>query len=104
MASPDEVLDNVATVLDMVGGSMQGVMELAPAGDDESDDDGDDSDSSSIHNNDRECSSVAAACKRAAKCGFSAKEREVLAMCRKVLQRVCVRDVTWPVGLTDNRK
>jgi hypothetical protein len=87
MARPEEVQDNVATMLDMVG-SMQGVVELAPAGDSSTDcDQG--QDNSSSH-------------KQAAQSGLSPKERELLARVREVLQPV--QDVTWPVGLTDNRK
>jgi hypothetical protein len=40
--------------------------------------------------------------KGATAAGFSADEAAVLAKMRSVLQPV--KDVTWPVGLTDNRK
>lgn len=97
MARPEEVHDNVATMLEMVG-SMQGMVEtrpeLAPAGDSTDCDQGQDTDSNSH--------TTPAHHKQAAQSGLSPTERELLSRVREVLQPV--RDVTWPVGLTDNRK
>lgn len=95
MAKAEEVQDNVKTIIDMVG-TMQGVVDIAPAGDT------DDSDQGFEQLQDTSSNSGPAHHKQAAKSGLSQKERELLASVREVLQPV--RDVTWPVGLTDNRK
>jgi hypothetical protein len=89
MAKPEEVADNVAVLLDMAaGGGLNGkaavgqhpaaAKDLAPA------------------------SADAANGSGAAANGLSSEEAAVLGKIRRVLQPV--KDMTWPVGLTDNRK
>jgi hypothetical protein len=115
MAKPQEVADNVAVMLDMAG-RPQGAAAAAPArdlapagkaaaGDAEQQEQPNHSSSSSAN-----AGSVMAedgtkengTKEEGAAAGFSAEEAAVLAEIRSVLQPV--KDVTWPVGLTDNRK
>jgi hypothetical protein len=93
MASPAEVKDNAGVILDIVGG-LQGEVDMAPAG--EADDN---------HARDQQAGAGAAAQnshKKAGSSGLTAREQGVLGKIREVLQPV--KDMTWPVGLTDNRK
>lgn len=91
MASPSEVKDNTGVVLGIVGGLQSGV-DMAPAG--EADDD---------HARDHRAGAAGQnGHKKAGSYGLTAQEQGVLAKIREVLQPV--KDMTWPVGLTDNRK
>jgi hypothetical protein len=94
MASPAEVKDNARVILDIVGGP-QGKVDIAPAGE---------VDENSAKT--QQPASGAAAGKNghkeASSSGLTADELGVLAKIREVLQPV--KDMTWPVGLTDNRK
>lgn len=94
MASPAEVKDNASVILDIVGG-LQGEVDIAPAGEADGD-----------HARDQQPASGAAAGqnghKKAGSSGLTAQEQGVLGKIREVLQPV--KDMTWPVGLTDNRK
>jgi hypothetical protein len=90
MANPSEVKANVSVILDMVG-AVQGVVDPAPAGPrDEGDKQPQTKDAAS---NTKEHAALSA---------LSAAERAVLSEMRMVLQPV--KDMTWPVGLTDNRR
>lgn len=95
MANPSEVKDNVGVISDMVG-ALQGVVDLVPAG---QTGEGIEQQQQQTHNND---SSSGATKKKAVPTGLSAEEQTALSKIREVLQPV--KDVTWPVGLTDNRK
>lgn len=90
MANPSEVQANVSVILDMVS-AVQGVVDRAPAG---PADEGDDQPQPQ--------QTASASKKHAAPSALSAAEQSVLSQMREVLQPV--KDMTWPVGLTDNRK
>jgi hypothetical protein len=121
MAKPQEVADNVAVLLDMAGShdgaaeTAESAEELALAGKDAADNVEQQeqlNNSNSITASDSSVMSdkSGGAAGRpekgvvgaSAAGGFSADEAAVLAKIRRVLQPV--KDVTWPVGLTDNRK
>lgn len=96
MASPAEVKDNASVICDIIG-SLQGEVDTAPAGA---------ADQQDPAQGQNELNGGAAAQqdghKTAASSGLSDEEQAVLAKMREVLQPV--RGMTWPVGLTDNRK
>lgn len=94
MGSPKEVRDNVQVVLDMVQGA-QGVA-LPPAGE------AGGPDGPAQEGEGADCTDSSSRPKQAASGGCSAEEQALLGSVREVLQGV--KDVTWPVGLTDNRK
>jgi hypothetical protein len=113
MAKPQEVADNVAVLLDMAGrpqgsaATAAAAKVLAPAGKAAADDDVEQQEQ--LNNSSTISDSVMSDKKSSAgrqeqggAAGFSADEVAVLAKIRSVLQPV--KDVTWPVGLTDNRK
>lgn len=96
MASPAEVQDNVAVIMEMCRGP-EAVLDLAPLGEADGQQQQQQQCSSGVDGG-RAPSSV----KEGGAAGLTGGEQQVLQKIGAMLQPV--KDVDWPVGLTDNRK
>jgi len=98
MASPAEVQDNVAVIVEMCRGP-EAVLDLAPLGE---------ADGQQQQQQQQQCSNGVDGGRKPSRgkeggaAGLTGEEQQVLQKVGAVLQPV--KDVDWPVGLTDNRK